>query len=741
MTDTTEWLASKNTPMYQYAPGIIPSMDHIYRWDGWTDAGINVNNLYIVDINKDNRPDIVAHFWQSVINSRAKTDEFTPNRLIILEQQEDGTYKDTTSLRFNTLDPVVLGKERGGVGVADFGDINDDGLLDMTFALNRDDGRSYIDWDTGTSYPTSILSTPEGGYVIQEISTPAANYFMQLIDVGDHYEVWINQNGYADYGHNYGNESSGTTIGMPTYSFDKLTNSWSLREYAPLGSPFNVLPEQIAEGRVNQVMLNLWDTSSSFDVNLGADGAYARIPRPALMKRTADNEWEILFAAETYDYQVATYSFNGALLTGLVSSDEDGYFALVEYLIRPGSFEIYPGSGSVVLTTRSMTTLDKDLNTDTYIGKRGATKLEFFLVNEASLEKIPITIVDEQKDLSSWSYRFIDFNRDGLTDIVVEGSHSWLGFQEPASGAPAVYLNTGAGVFVHLSEDLFPRAPERWVKYSASSLIDVNGDNIYDLLYFPTIASEQFNPYLDWPLYIGVDQSYEKIYTKNITITNRIGSSLIKTQAGNDTISDLNAADGATLIDGGLGLDIVKYETHSSTIILRRDLDYDWELKFPNQSRSDKLENIERISFADVSIGLDTDGNGGTAYRLCQAAYDRTPDPEGLGFWIHYLDGGFDLVEAANNFLKSNEFVAIYGTDPTSEQYVYLLYKHVHHREPDASGLQFWIDAMYNKDGAFGKQWSKGEILLKFSESNENIVNLAGVMENGFVYLPYEPGP
>lgn len=154
-----------------------------------------------------------------------------------------------------------------------------------------------------------------------------------------------------------------------------------------------------------------------------------------------------------------------------------------------------------------------------------------------------------------------------------------------------------------------------------------------------------------------------------------------------------------------------------------------------------RLTGVERLVFDDAAVALDGDGMGGKAYRLYQAAYDRAPDPVGLGFWMYYLDRGFDLTQAADNFLKSPEFIAIYGDNPGNDQYVYLLYRHVHHREPDANGLQFWIDALDNKDGAFGKQWSKGEILLKFSESLENITNLIGVMDTGIVYTPFDPGP
>ena len=102
-----------------------------------------------------------------------------------------------------------------------------------------------------------------------------------------------------------------------------------------------------------------------------------------------------------------------------------------------------------------------------------------------------------------------------------------------------------------------------------------------------------------------------------------------------------------------------------------------------------------------------------------------------------YLDRGFDFTTAANNFLNSGEFRAMYGADPTNEQFVTLLYTHVMHRVPDAGGNQFWIDAMANKEGAYGHAWTQGEVLELFSESAENKANVAGQIENGFEYLPF----
>lgn len=44
--------------------------------------------------------------------------------------------------------------------------------------------------------------------------------------------------------------------------------------------------------------------------------------------------------------------------------------------------------------------------------------------------------------------------------------------------------------------------------------------------------------------------------------------------------------------------------------------------------------NVRRLRFADGTLVIDIDGNGGTVYRVCQAAFDRKPDMAGYGFWL-----------------------------------------------------------------------------------------------------------
>ncbi len=68
---------------------------------------------------------------------------------------------------------------------------------------------------------------------------------------------------------------------------------------------------------------------------------------------------------------------------------------------------------------------------------------------------------------------------------------------------------------------------------------------------------------------------------------------------------------------------------------------------------TDTLTNIERVDFASSILALDISNGAGDAYRLYQAAFDRTPDIGGLTFWVEQDDHGMDLISMAARFIDS----------------------------------------------------------------------------------------
>lgn len=137
-------------------------------------------------------------------------------------------------------------------------------------------------------------------------------------------------------------------------------------------------------------------------------------------------------------------------------------------------------------------------------------------------------------------------------------------------------------------------------------------------------------------------------------------------------------------------------------------------------------EQVTRVHFADQSLALDIDKAPGQLYRLYRAAFDRTPDLGGMGYWLNALDRGFPLEQVAQQFIASAEFLALYGA-ADDEVFLGKLYAHVLHRAPDPGGLAYWLGIL--KTGA-----TRTGVLVAFSESPENLAAVAPAIELGIAY-------
>jgi hypothetical protein len=201
---------------------------------------------------------------------------------------------------------------------------------------------------------------------------------------------------------------------------------------------------------------------------------------------------------------------------------------------------------------------------------------------------------------------------------------------------------------------------------------------------------------------------------------------------GSDASERLLATAGNNHINGGGGIDTVQYSGAAANYTVARTA-YGYTVTDKTGSGgTDLLVSDERIQFADKSIGIDTDGIGGQAYRMYQASFDRAPDLPGLGYWMYLMEHGWSLRQMAAGFMNSQEFENLYGSRaPANDVFVTKLYNNVLHREPEAAGYAHWMDILDNhKDTQAG-------VLLAFSESAENQAQVIGTIQNGFQYTPF----
>lgn len=196
---------------------------------------------------------------------------------------------------------------------------------------------------------------------------------------------------------------------------------------------------------------------------------------------------------------------------------------------------------------------------------------------------------------------------------------------------------------------------------------------------------------------------------------------------------------GNDAINGGTGIDTAVYSGTAASYTLSLSLNSTTTItdRTANRDGTDTLTNVERLQFTDTMLALDTasNQNAGNAYLLYQAAFDRTPDVGGLGYWISKLDGGVDVVrDVAMNFILSDEFTRLYGPNPSGTEFVNLLYKNVLDRAPDAGGLGYWLDEFEREGDTLIKRAST---LNNFAISAENISNVTDQIIGGIGYQAY----
>lgn len=142
---------------------------------------------------------------------------------------------------------------------------------------------------------------------------------------------------------------------------------------------------------------------------------------------------------------------------------------------------------------------------------------------------------------------------------------------------------------------------------------------------------------------------------------------------------------------------------------------------------------IKLLKFFDKYTSFDISGPSGQVYRLYQAAFNRKPDQVGIGFWIKSNLGGYQLSDIANGFIQSTEFQSLYGKDAPATTFITTLYNNILHRAPEQAGYSWWVDQV-------NAGVSRSEALLSFADSPENKAALQADMQNGFDYVPFQPG-
>ena len=206
------------------------------------------------------------------------------------------------------------------------------------------------------------------------------------------------------------------------------------------------------------------------------------------------------------------------------------------------------------------------------------------------------------------------------------------------------------------------------------------------------------------------------------------GADLLRGTAASQT---LFGAGGDDLLIGSGGRDIAVFSGNAADYVLAASGATLTVLDKLGRDGRDMLDSVQRLWFADKHLAMDLDGNAGDMYRLYQAAFDRKPDLDGLGYWLYMLDDGMRLGDISAAFTMAPEFRDMYGAAPSNSSALTKFYQNVLNREPEKAGFDHWMDAMSNKGVALS------DVLMAFSDSAENQAQVIGSISGGIEYTQF----
>ena len=415
-------------------------------------------NSVKIDLNKDGREDLLIHFFKDRDQINVPFDGPTYNRLIALISDENGKLINRTS---EVLGSEIIDLSGGASRNHEIFDINQDGYMDVIFALNREDGRSLVNRRSWFTLSVAVISNGDGTYRTESFGEEG---FFHDIDI-----------------HRDQNGNLNIIIGDDDFQGANPRNLYSYRYNGGSFSDYATVVQNRDGGTissfsdVNNVIKYLVASKDT----LGGLDFYENNGAGLLKKK--EFIWGYTFEINFTDWmgdtrmtKVKVYNGNTFIGGGFwdstflkLSPNEDPVY-VIHYSAQSYMGEVNPGDVLNNQQTRLMSKV-------------------FAFDNSPSTEELNIFPNQGLHELNVNFIETLDVNNDQYDDLIK--------YPYRFEGKPIVLLNNKSGSFSELNNpNIFPSNLEG---VDTSQFIDVNGDGIYDMIFWNSMTSnEYFQPLL-----------------------------------------------------------------------------------------------------------------------------------------------------------------------------------------------------------------------------------------------------
>jgi hypothetical protein len=440
--------------------GASPEMVDVVRSVG-RGTSILSTNVVSAKLDRSGRKGLVFHFY-ALENFGVTTDAPTPDRLVALRQQDDGTFRDDTAQLFGTAD-LRLGAASRKHRKADF---NQDGLDDWAYTLNREDGRAGNVSSNVAAQGAVVTSTASGTYQVQRLGTPTWGHSVGLVErAGEPPDVaWSGYSG-------------------PAEAFGFRSGSWLQQSTDPAltANTFTFLPLRAGEMSSARWIGEPENYSLSLNIRSGS-GSWSEVSRVSLGPIVSVPG--ITYSGDPGPVNVLSYRGKKYTFGGFQESC---------------SIRIFPAADAWALFWFQAAELPAGYAGGTVIQNDLVPTGELIAVS-ASGDQLTLETLVLDKPLSVRNANFFDcrdLDGDGYDDFVV--------YPYRAGGRPLVYLNDKAGGFRKVDDSKFPEAPAEWGESATALLDDLDGDGIPDLVLWPANGvNAQILPSIRFRVYKGL---------------------------------------------------------------------------------------------------------------------------------------------------------------------------------------------------------------------------------------------